>query len=341
MKSISSFIALSVFIFLFSGLADAGGECPMHSTMATAATSDGKLALQAQYEYTFMRTLREGSSSVTPDEVLDEKMSDPTTMKYSVPTEMVMRKYTFTANYAPMEKLQFMLAVPYAVNDMDMRMAMRMGMMVTKSNSTMNTVEGLGDVSLMGIYNLYSDAPVKPTKSISIGLGIKMPTGKNDERSSSGGLIHASMQPGSGSWDPMLLVNAVHYMKPVSFQFNGMYHLTTKGDEGYEFGDMIGADITARYRVIDSVNLGLGLNFIHTAKDKDHDNKYSKPATSLIDNTENTGITAFYLSPEIQLKFLNTGGSLSLRFQKPIYQHVNGIQQVVDWRVVTSLMWTF
>lgn len=103
---------------------------------------------------------------------------------------------------------------------------------------------------------------------------------------------------------------------------------------------MLSADIVTRYQVRDSISLGLGLNFIHTGKDKDHDNKYSKPETSMVDNTDNTGITAFYLSPEAQIKFFKSG-SLLLRFQKPIYQDVNGIQQVVDWRAMVSLMWVF
>ncbi len=341
MRIIRVFIAISIFILLYCSIAVAGGECPMHSTLSTSTTSDGKLGLQFQYEYTYMKTLREGASSVSQDEVLDDQINAGA-MKYTVPAKMVMKKYTLAANYMPTDKLQLMLTLPYVVNDMDMRMAMVGSMgMIMKKDMKMDTVDGLGDMTLMGLYTLYSDAPVKPTTSLSAGLGIKMPTGQNDVRKTNGELVHASMQPGSGSWDPIFLINAMHSMKPVSLQFNGMYHLTTKGDEGYEFGDMIGADIIVRYQAMESINLGLGLNFIHTGKDKDHDNKYSSPDTSLIDNTENTGITAFYLSPEVRVRFLNTGGSLMLSFQKPIYQHVNGIQQVVDWRAMASLMWAF
>ncbi len=335
------FVLACILVFMYCSIAVAGGECPMHSSMAAASTGDGKVGLQLQYEYTYMKTLREGSDSTTPDKVLDNKMSDPATMRFSVPTEMIMKKYTLAANYAPSDKFQLVLAVPYVVNDMDMRMAMRMGMMVTKSDSSMDTVDGLGDITLMGLYNLYSDSAIKPAKSISVGLGIKTPTGDDDVKKSNGDLVHAMMQPGTGSWDPLFLINALHSMEALSFQFNGMYHLTTKGKEGYEFGDMVSADVIARYKALQAFSLGLGLNFIHAAKDKDHDGKFSKPATSMIDNTENTGITAFYLSPELRVKFLNTGGSFLIRYQKPIYQHVNGIQQVVDWRAMTALTWAF
>lgn len=333
---------LVLLFMIFPIIAFAGGECPMHSTMTSASTIEGKFGLQFQYEYGFMKTLRKGSRSISPDKVLDEKMLDPATQRFSAPTEMIMKKYTISMNYSPSEKLQLMLAAPYVINEMDMRMAMKNMMgMVMKSDMTMDTVEGLGDVTIVGIYTLYSDNHVKRSKNISAGLGIKMPTGKNDVKTSTGKLVHAMMQPGTGSWDPIFFINSTLDVEQLSLQLNGIYHWTTKGDEGYEFGDMISADLTVRYQVLSSINLGLGLNFLHAGRDKDHDNKYSKPDTSLIDNTDNTGITAFYFSPEVQIKFLNTGGSMLLRFQKPIYQNVNGIQEVVDWRAMASLIWVF
>lgn len=335
MRIIKIFISICIFVSMCYSTAFAGGECPMHGTLTTAVTPDGKFSLQLQYEYSYMNTLREGISSISPDAVINKKWMMGSS--FSVPIEMVMQKYSFTATYSPTDKLHFLTVIPYVINDMHMRMKNNMGMVM---DMKMDTIDGLGDITLMGLYNIYSDAPVKPTKSISMGIGIKMPTGENDVKKANGELVHAMMQPGTGSWDPMLLINATHSIKSLLLQFNGLYHLTTEGDEGYEFGDMISADLIARYQVLDSINLGLGLNFIHVGKDKDHDNKYSKPETSMVDNTDNTGITAFYLSPEAQIKFFKSG-SLLLRFQKPIYQDVNGIQQVVDWRAMVSLMWVF
>jgi len=333
---------LIILIFiLFPVVSFPAGECPLHSTITTASIHEGRLGLQLQYEYGYMKTLREGTSSVSPDKVIDDKMSEQMVMRYVVPTKMTMQKYSLVANYSPQERLQLMLTIPYVINDMDMRMAMRMGMMVEKTDMEMDTVDGLGDITLIGLYDIYRDERVKPAKTVSIGLGIKMPTGENDVRKANGELVHASMQPGTGSWDPIFLINAVGIAKPVSLQLNGIYHLTTKGDEGYEFGDMISIDLIGRYEVIEAIDLGLGLNLVHSGRDKDHDAKYSKPETSLIDNTENTGITALYLSPEVGVKFPRTGGSLLLRFQKPLYQDVNGIQQVVDWRAMASLIWVF
>ena len=148
------------------------------------------------------------------------------------------------------------------------------------------------------------------------------------------------MQPGSGSWDPIFMIQGGRDAGKFSLRLNGIYHLATTGDEGYEYGDMISADAVARYHVASALRIGLGLNFLNTGKDTDHDGKYSSP-TSMVDNTDNTGLTAFYLTPEVQFTIPGTGGSFSLAYQQPIYQKVNGIQQVMDWRVLASLGWAF
>lgn len=34
-------------------------------------------------------------------------------------------------------------------------------------------------------------------------------------------------------------------------------------------------------------------------------------------------------------------GSAELKYQLPIYQEVNGIQQVLDWKILASIVWNF
>jgi hypothetical protein len=128
---------------------------------------------------------------------------------------------------------------------------------------------------------------------------------------------------------------------PLVVQVNLFYHLSTEGDEGYEFGDQLTFDLIARYQVAPFVNLGIELNGIHTAKDTDHDGKFSMPLTSMLDNTENTGLDSIFLTPSVQVKIPRTVGSAELKFQVPVYQDVNGFQQVLDWRVLANVSWAF
>jgi hypothetical protein len=194
----------------------------------------------------------------------------------------------------------------------------------------------------MALYVASTDAPIRPSHRLTFGIGVKTPTGKNDYTNPSGThFVHAMMQPGSGSWDPLFTVSYMRAWYPLVVQLNAFYHLTTRGDEGYEFGDQFGADLVTRYQVASYVNFGLDLNLIHAGKDVDHEGRYSRPDNSMVDNVDNTGITSIMLSPVLQIKIPGTGGNLEFKYQHPIYQDVNGYQQVVDRRILATISWTW
>ncbi len=321
----------------------AAGECCTRGNLAAAGAPDGSWSLQLQYDYSFMETIRSGTDEVSPDQVLDERIMGGA-MRYAVPTEMVMQKYLLAAQGRIAPSWQVSLGVPYLVNDMDMRMAMRDAMgMVMKSEGPMARVEGLGDITLGAQYSLLPGGAggAGGGWDAAVGLGLKLPSGKNDvKKEGSQSLVHAMMQPGSGSWDPVLSLQAGRGAGPVSVRLAASYHVAMRGDEGYEFGDMIAADAVARYQAAGALRLGLGLNYLHAGRDADHDGHYSSP-TSLIDNTANTGLTAFYLTPELQVSIPGTRAVLSVAYQLPLVQDVNGTQQVMDWRVLASAGWSF
>lgn len=341
MKRLLSIIPVSLLaIFLYSPAVFALGECGLSCCIAGAATSGvtlaSKLGLSLQYEYTFMETIRNGTDEVSPNEVIDQNWMMGSS--YSVPTKMTMEKLSLIAAVPLSERFQVIGVVPFVRNNMDMRRKDAMGMIM---DMEMETVEGLGDVSLLGLYAAYTDAPVRPTRRLTLGFGVKTPTGKNTEETASGLLVHAMMQPGTGSWDPLLMVNYMRAFYPLVLQANLFYHLSTEGDQGYEFGDQFTYDFIARYQVGNYVNLGLELNGVHAGKDQDHDGKYSRPATSMVDNTDNTGINSLLMIPGLQVKIPGTGGSAEVKYQRPVYQDANGDQQVLDWRVLTTVVWVF
>ncbi|MEP9410434.1 MAG: hypothetical protein HRF42_03370 [Candidatus Brocadia sp.] len=368
------FAVVLLFFFCAHKTIYAHGECCLPKSLAEATISGVTLApnfgLSLQYEYTNMKTIREGSQSRSPDSILDDveatwpEMPD-SGKSFSVPTRMIMQKYTLLGMYSATKRLQFLITVPYVVNDMDMRMIVRgegsnhhhdvqRGQLSyqrpltsdttgndMRMNMEMDTVEGFGDITLMGLYTLYANKPDLPAKKVTLGLGVKTPTGKNNEEFDSGGLVHAAMQTGTGSWDPLFLVNYMHAFHQAIFQTNLFYQMTTEGDEGYEFGDKISLDLIGRYQATRYLYPGLELNLFYSGQDTDHDNRYSRPDESLIDNTDNTGITSLSISPSLQVKIPGTGASFDLKFQQPLYQHARGIQQVVDWRAMAAIVWAF
>lgn len=249
-----------------------------------------------------------------------------------------MQKYTFLGVYRIMDRFHVLVNIPYVINDMYMRKVTRntMGM-----DMKMDTVEGLGDMTLMSLYTLYTDKPAHPKKKLTLGLGVKTPTGENEEVTESGFLVHAMMQPGTGSWDPLFLINYMRAFYPLVLQTHLFYHMSTEGDEGYEIGDKVSLDIIARYRIASYVSPGLELNGLYAGKDTDHGGKYSSPDTSLSHNTDNTGITSLSITPAVRVNVPGAGCSVDLKFQKPIYQNANGIQNVLDWSAFASVVWAF
>lgn len=317
------------------------GECGLSCCIAGAATSGVTLAenfgISLIYEHAYMETIRNGTNEVSPDEAISRNQQP---MKsYSVPTEMRMQKLSLIGVLPVTERFQLLASVPYLINDMDMRSRSAMGMVM---DMRMSTVSGLGDATLLGLYTLYQDAPIRPAQRLTVGAGIKAPTGSSSERTASGSLVHAMMQPGTGSWDPIFMVNYMRGLYPVVLQANLLYQLTTEGINGYEFGDRFNYDLSARYQASSYVNIGVELNGVHAEKDDDHEGKFAvKADTSMIDNPEFTGLDSIFISPLVQVKVPNSGGSAELKYQFPVYQDVTGFQQVVDWRVLASLAWVF
>jgi len=203
---------------------------------------------------------------------------------------------------------------------------MTMGMMTTWSDMTMTPVSNPGDATIMGLYRIHADREIRPTDVVTLGFGIKTPTGSSTERRSNGTLIHAHMQPGTGSWDPLLSLLYTKMMDSFLVQADATYQLTTRNNEGYEFGDSLALNATAKYAVIKEFNVLAGLTFLNVNKAKDKNGKYYDP-TSLMDDPANTGGESIWFSPGIQiLPFKN--GMIDLKYQVPLWEKVNGVQPV-------------
>lgn len=333
-------VLLMCFFALGSHSVFALGECGLSCCIAGATTSGVSLAksfgLAVQYETMDMETIRNGSEEVSPDDVINQVWSMGSA--YAVPTQMTMEKLSLIASVPINERWQLMGIVPFVRNNMDMRIKSPMGMVMDMS---MKEISGLGDITILGFYTAYTDAPVRSTRRLRIGIGVKTPTGENEEVTPSNNYVHAMMQPGSGSWDGLLLINYMRAFYPLVTQVNGFYHLTTEGNTGYEFGNQVGLDLITRYQVAPYINLGLELNAIHASRDEDHDGNYSRPLVSMLDNTANTGLTSVFLSPVIQMKIPSSGSSAELKYQYPIRQRVNGYQQVIDSRIMATIAWVW
>jgi hypothetical protein len=110
-----------------------------------------------------------------------------------------------------------------------------------------NQIEGLGDLSLMGLYTLFQtrkDSTLFVHK-IQVGSGIKFPTGKNSILNN--GTLNPSFQLGTGSWDYLFLSEYVVKRKKLGLNANFNYTIKSENDMYYQFGNQLNYASTVFY----------------------------------------------------------------------------------------------
>ncbi|MBI5639371.1 MAG: transporter [Nitrospirae bacterium] len=332
-------MVLLIFVFVLPGTASAAGLCcqlssgVQESLLGVASPDPQKLSLQLSYSLTVMDRLREGSSKRSLDDV-------KTAGRYTaLPTKMDMTKYTLTVGYGFSPKFRAFVSVPYIRNTMDMEMGMKKGMGTMWSSTKMEPVQEIGDITVMGLYRLYTDSDERPANAFTIGLGLKTPSGPSTEKTASGKYVHAHMQAGTGSWDPLISLLYTKMMNPYLLQADVTYQLTTRNHEGYEFGDSLAANLSGKYAVSGQFNITGGLTYLHLNKASDNEGKYTK-LTSLMDDPANTGGSSIWFSPGVQI--LPSANSLiDLKVQFPLWEEVNGTQLVSSYRVLAGISFSF
>jgi len=337
----SSRILLLAIGMLAAGAQAQASECGLSCCIAAGVEGVGSangFSITAQYELMDMKTIKQGTTKLSP-----QQARTITGTNLSVPTKMTMQKISTNIAYRMDEDQAVVLTVPYLINDMEMLSAMNMPM-------TMDTISGLGDISMVYLRNMYTDTPIRTRKRLSLGLGIIVPTGKHDHRSTNGRLVHMMMQTGTGAWGGVLLANGTmafgeHDDGGAQWLVNPSltYQTNTRNNLGYKVGDRVNADLSTRYRLTSMFNLKLDVNGIWAGKDSTDGTidssglvAYQNPA-SMIDQVANTGIGSLFISPGFQW-VVSPSFILSGEYRQPVYQKTRGIQQVTDhWYFLRAL----
>ncbi|MCB1206164.1 MAG: transporter [Verrucomicrobiae bacterium] len=108
--------------------------------------------------------------------------------------------------------------------------------------------DGLGDVTMYAQYRFYSDEAAD--LHLSAITGLKMPTGDTDVLGTSGYLLEAHHQPGSGSWDPMIGLAFTKGFGRWSIDANALYLFANEGTQGSNLGDVFNYNAGVSYRLI-------------------------------------------------------------------------------------------
>lgn len=196
--------------------------------------------------------------------------------------------------------------------------------------------EGIGDLALMGKYRFFQKTGRAKTLEASLLFGAELPTGSTSE-TSSGSLLPMPLQPGSGSWDPILgaAITKVEGRWLVSADLISKWNSEAKG---YRFGNSLRADLgghfrlyPARYERYDqkTLNLVAELNSIFASKNRSGGARLA-----------NTGGTKVFGTLGLQLIF-NQNFLLEAAVQVPLLLDLNGNQLEEDWVSIFGLRLRF
>jgi len=110
--------------------------------------------------------------------------------------------------------------------------------------------QGLGDVSLMGNHILINSGDSLRQRlrhTLTVGGGLKLPTGRFGSKNQEGELLHENLQPGSGSMDFML--SATYTLRRAYWGLSSdiIGRINTANKNGYHFGNRVSTSAKVFY----------------------------------------------------------------------------------------------
>lgn len=106
-------------------------------------------------------------------------------------------------------------------------------------------IRGVGDASLMGIYEILKSK--NTYHQLNGGFGVKIPLGKFDEKGITG--VNPSFQLGTGSWDYQLALSYKYQKNLFALMLNTDYTIKTENKKHYQFGNQWNYSATGFYRL--------------------------------------------------------------------------------------------
>lgn len=228
-------------------------------------------------------------------------------------SEEHFRTVDVLGRFYPIRRLQMLVLAPYH----DFRRT---------ENGVQYHSQGLGDVSIMGNYILLNTGDslrhnLKHT--LTLGGGIKLPTGQHRLRDAEGQLLHENLQPGSGSTDFMLSAAYTLRQGAWGLATDVLGRLNTTNHQDYHFGNRISAAAKVFYwKSLRKVSFlpNAGVFTDHSAASRD--------GNTLADGTGGS-ITLATLGLDVY-----TGNfSFGFTYQQPVHQNMGAgkIQSNARW----------
>lgn len=228
--------------------------------------------------------------------------------------------------YGVTPKLAVFGVLPYVDKDLDLTVG---GSRLARGAS------GIGDVSLFGRYTLLQRDQPGRTFRVAPFLGVKAPTGDDNERDGLGRLP-AAVQSGTGAWDAFGGVVATYQILALQVDGQISYRVNNEAN-GFDPGDEARLDGSLQYRLWPRT-LGSGVpDFLYGVLEMNLVHRDKHEMNGITDN--NSGGTTVYLAPGLQ--YVTKRWIVEGVVQLPVIENLNGNALESDYIVRAGVRFNF
>jgi hypothetical protein len=324
---------------------NAGAAAPAGVMFAHMMPEPGDFMIGYRYMYNLDKgDMLHGTRSVSDAQVIAQGCGPAAKCLYQ-PGKMSMHMHMLDIMYAPTDWLNLMLMPQFVDMDMDLPELQgadfsQVNIHASHSGALLHhSTGGIGDTAVYGLVKLYDSAH----HHLHAAAGISAPTGDSSLKlNRSSEFIHYGMQLGSGTWDfkPSLTYTGQWDDWSWGAQLSGTHRLQNRNESGYALGDVFQTTAWGSYNLTDW--LSASARGIYTVQGGIQ-GRYDPPIqiTTTADLPSNYGgrywDVGFGVSAVVPAGSLR-GNRLSVEWQQPVEQDVNGYQ--MERRGTFNATWT-
>jgi len=269
---------------------------PQHSVLGETVAMPHTLEIGLHYQFLCSGDMYEGSNTV----------NDPEN------TEAVWKRVSLTMAYGISMGISVSAIIPYSWKNKTKSIA-------TTGVSIENSSAGIGDATFLVRFSPLARSFVK-FRELSLGLGVKLPTGSTDLRNF-GFLLPEELQPGTGSWDYIGTISYYQGLDLMDIIISGSYLMTTSHDN-FKFGNQFSYLLLSNIHPEDIVEFSLALSGVIQGKDRREDLR-----------DDFTGKRNIWLTPGLTIHAISEVLRLQVFAGYPVYQHFNGRQLGSEYNI--------
>jgi len=180
--------------------------------------------------------------------------------------------------------------------------------------------KGIGDMTIMAQYRFLKTDDKWEAAVLG---GLKIPTGKTNDRDIHGETFEAEFLPGSGAWSPIFGLAATKKFNRISLDANVQYTIRNGGTQITNLGDLFNYNTAVSYR---AANGDLAWDLILEVNGEWKEKQKTRGAWD-----SNSGGHMIFISPGTRI-VMGKKVSAFLSVGIPVLQDLNGIQDDTDYK---------